>query len=204
MTCLQYNLVLYLLLWPVVQNIFLMALVRNANFAISFRFNLSDLSKSRGQENKWLHDSLTKDELDTTELYSDDSVQDTLLDSVSSQETPDLNCTDPLDHVEWHDPGLIGSFAVLILINILVVAGNTLVIAAVFSSSKLRSVTYLFIVSLAVADMSLGMMVLPFSVTVEVFDTWLFGPLWCSVWLAVDVWMSTASILNLVVISFDR
>ena len=121
-----------------------------------------------------------------------------------SSSADEANCSDPLEHVDWTDLRIINSFAILLLINILVVAGNTLVIVAVFSSSKLRSVTNLFIVSLAVADMSLGIVVLPFSVTVEVFETWLFGPAFCSVWLAVDVWMSTASILNLVAISLDR
>lgn len=33
---------------------------------------------------------------------------------------------------------------------------------------------------------------------------WPFGSTWCSIWLAVDVWMCTASILNLCAISFDR
>ncbi|KAH9630841.1 hypothetical protein HF086_009072, partial [Spodoptera exigua] len=33
---------------------------------------------------------------------------------------------------------------------------------------------------------------------------WIFGDVWCSVWLAVDVWMCTASILNLCAISLDR
>ncbi|XP_066976737.1 probable G-protein coupled receptor No9 [Macrobrachium rosenbergii] len=114
------------------------------------------------------------------------------------------NCSHPLGHVDWSDVGMLTSLTILVVINILVVAGNCLVILAVFLSSKLRTVTNLFIVSLAVADLLLGMAVLPFSVTVEVFDTWLFGELWCSVWLAVDVWMSTASILNLCVISLDR
>lgn len=33
---------------------------------------------------------------------------------------------------------------------------------------------------------------------------WIFGDIWCSIWLAVDVWMCTASILNLCAISLDR
>lgn len=33
---------------------------------------------------------------------------------------------------------------------------------------------------------------------------WIFGDLWCSIWLALDVWMCTASILNLCAISLDR
>lgn len=36
------------------------------------------------------------------------------------------------------------------------------------------------------------------------FQIWIFGDVWCSVWLAVDVWMCTASILNLCAISLDR
>ena len=33
---------------------------------------------------------------------------------------------------------------------------------------------------------------------------WIFGDIWCSIWLAIDVWMCTASILNLCAISLDR
>jgi len=39
---------------------------------------------------------------------------------------------------------------------------------------------------------------------VQVLRYWPFGGLWCRVWLAVDVWMCTASILNLCAISLDR
>lgn len=35
-------------------------------------------------------------------------------------------------------------------------------------------------------------------------QVWIFGDLWCSMWLALDVWMCTASILNLCAISLDR
>ena len=50
----------------------------------------------------------------------------------------------------------------------------------------------------------LGLVVLPFSAVYEIFSIWIFGKVWCSIWLAVDVWMCTASILHLVVISLDR
>ena len=93
---------------------------------------------------------------------------------------------------------------VLGILNVVVIFGNSLVIVAVFTSQKLRTVTNLFIVSLAVADLSLGVTVLPFSIANEVLGYWVFGPIWCEIWLAVDVWMCTASILNLVAISFDR
>uniref|UniRef100_A0A1B0CRD4 Putative g-protein coupled receptor no9 amyelois transitella n=1 Tax=Lutzomyia longipalpis TaxID=7200 RepID=A0A1B0CRD4_LUTLO len=106
--------------------------------------------------------------------------------------------------LQWTEPGNLVSLAVLAVINVLVIVGNCLVIAAVFCSHKLRSVTNFFIVSLAVADLLVGLAVLPFSATWEVFKVWIFGDLWCRIWLAVDVWMCTASILNLCAISLDR
>ncbi|XP_044271458.1 octopamine receptor Oamb [Tribolium madens] len=113
-------------------------------------------------------------------------------------------CAALLDAVNWGDPQLLLSLSILALINVMVIVGNCLVIAAVFCSSKLRSVTNLFIVSLAVADLLVGVAVLPFSATWEVFKVWIFGDVWCNMWLALDVWMCTASILNLCAISLDR
>lgn len=78
------------------------------------------------------------------------------------------NCTE-LDSVKWTEPSNLISLAILAFINVLVIVGNCLVIAAVFCSHKLRSVTNYFIVSLAVADMLVGLAVLPFSATWEVF-----------------------------------
>lgn len=110
----------------------------------------------------------------------------------------------PLDQVDWSKPGLIISLVILGAVNVLVLLGNCLVVLAVFLDSKLRTVTNLFIVSLAMADLSVGLAVLPFSASLEVLDLWVFGDVWCSIWLAVDVWMCTASILNLCAISLDR
>jgi len=78
-------------------------------------------------------------------------------------------CAAVLEQVVWDDPGRLASLTVLLLITVMVIVGNCLVIAAVFMSSKLRSVTNLFIVSLAVADLMVGLTVLPFSATWEVF-----------------------------------
>lgn len=78
-------------------------------------------------------------------------------------------CAALLDDVTWSDPSMLASLSVLAAINVMVIVGNCLVIAAVFCSSKLRSVTNLFIVSLAVADLLVGVAVLPFSATWEIF-----------------------------------
>ncbi|XP_017786132.1 PREDICTED: octopamine receptor Oamb [Nicrophorus vespilloides] len=113
-------------------------------------------------------------------------------------------CAALRENLSWREPTQLISLSVLGLINVMVIVGNCLVIAAVFCSSKLRSVTNLFIVSLAVADLLVGLAVLPFSATWEIFKVWIFGQVWCKIWLALDVWMCTASILNLCAISLDR
>lgn len=59
-------------------------------------------------------------------------------------------------------------FALLVSINLIVICGNILVILAVHASAKLRSVTNIFIVSLATADLLLGLFVLPYALVYEV------------------------------------
>lgn len=73
------------------------------------------------------------------------------------------------DSVLWADTKNIIVFTILTFIVVLVIVGNCLVIAAVFYSHKLRSVTNYFIVSLAVADLLVGLAVLPFSATREAY-----------------------------------
>lgn len=89
------------------------------------------------------------------------------------------NCTD-IDSVKWTEPGNLVSLACLAFINVLVIVGNCLVIAAVFCSHKLRSVTNFFIVSLAVADLLVGLAVLPFSSVWEVFKVRFFHTVFLS------------------------
>ncbi|KAK2712252.1 dopamine receptor 2-like [Artemia franciscana] len=85
------------------------------------------------------------------------------------------------------------------------VFGNMLVICAVYREYYLHTVTNYFIVSLAVADCLVGGVVMPFSAAHEALDKqWPFGQAWCDVWHSCDVLASTASILNLCVISLDR
>lgn len=98
----------------------------------------------------------------------------------------------------------ISIIAILGIINAIVIVGNLLVVMAVFASAKLRTVTNFIIVSLAVSDLLVGLAVLPYSITIEVLEFWIFGELWCQIWLAMDVWLCTASILNLCAISIDR
>lgn len=81
----------------------------------------------------------------------------------------ETECEKLIESIVWTEPSSLISLAILEFINVLVIGGNCLVIAAVFCSNKLRSVTNFFIVNLAVADLLVGLLVLPFSATWEVF-----------------------------------
>ncbi|XP_060936106.1 histamine receptor H2a [Limanda limanda] len=92
----------------------------------------------------------------------------------------------------------------LSLLILLTVSGNVLVCLAVCASRRLRSLTNCFVVSLAVTDLLLGVLVLPFSALLQLNDEWPLGPVLCNFYISMDVMLCTASILTLLAISVDR
>ena len=93
---------------------------------------------------------------------------------------------------------------VIISIIIVVVFGNILVIVAVAKYKSLKSVQNLMIVSLALADLSIGLRIMPFSLARQLVGYWVFGTLWCDIHGALDVFLCTSSILHICMISLDR
>lgn len=73
-------------------------------------------------------------------------------------------CT-PLIDQQLQNPIVIFSVICMITTNLVIIFGNVLVILSVFLYAKLRTVTNFFIVSLAVADLLLGLSVVPYSLT---------------------------------------
>ncbi|XP_009471082.1 PREDICTED: D(1) dopamine receptor-like [Nipponia nippon] len=110
----------------------------------------------------------------------------------------------------WPDEGnselsfRVVTAALLFLLILSTLLGNTLVCVAVVKFRHLRSkVTNFFVISLAVSDLFVAVLVMPWKAATEVAGFWPFGA-FCDVWVAFDIMCSTASILNLCIISVDR
>ena len=58
----------------------------------------------------------------------------------------------------------------------------------------------MFIVSLAIADLIVGIVVMPIGALYIFTKHWSFGLIVCQLWMAVDYIASTASILNLLIL----
>ena len=85
------------------------------------------------------------------------------------------------------------------------ILGNILVIISVFTYRPLQNVQNMFIVSLAVADLLVCILCVPFHIITEIANgIWLFGPIICHFFITLDVLLCTASILNLCCIALDR
>ncbi|CAB1340980.1 unnamed protein product [Coregonus sp. 'balchen'] len=118
------------------------------------------------------------------------------------------------------------------LLILAIVFGNVLVCLAVVRERSLQTTTNYLVVSLAVADLLVASLVMPWAVYLEVRvhwvggwggdvrtgmgwvgeggylevvgGAWLFSRMYCNIFVTLDVMMCTASILNLCAISIDR
>lgn len=89
-----------------------------------------------------------------------------------------------------------------LLIAVLAVAGNVLVCWAVWLNSNLQSITNFFVVSLAVADIAVGLLAIPFAVTISTgFCSHFHGCLFIACFVLV---LTQSSIFSLLAIAVDR
>ncbi|KAK7096139.1 dopamine receptor 1-like [Littorina saxatilis] len=106
-----------------------------------------------------------------------------------------------LHFVVWK-PALIGT--TLSVLVVAAVVGNLLICIAVCRDKRLWKKSYFFMVSLAVADLLIGLVVMPFAIYNDMHGHWIFGVSFCNMWIFSDIMCSTASILNLCVLAIDR
>ncbi|MCP9265349.1 Dopamine receptor, D1 [Dirofilaria immitis] len=101
----------------------------------------------------------------------------------------------------------IASILLLVYAAIIIIAlgGNLLVCVAVFCDRILRrQQENLFLVSLAVSDLLISLLVMLFAATNDILGYWPFGRLYCQLWICFDITCTTASILNLSAIALHR
>ncbi|XP_056320600.1 5-hydroxytryptamine receptor 1F [Danio aesculapii] len=92
----------------------------------------------------------------------------------------------------------------LSFLAILTTAMNCLVITAIIVTRKLHHPSNYLICSLAVTDLLVAILVMPFSIIYIAKNTWLIGEALCKFWLSVDITCCTCSILHLAAIAVDR
>uniref|UniRef100_UPI00358E0D68 5-hydroxytryptamine receptor 2A-like n=1 Tax=Myxine glutinosa TaxID=7769 RepID=UPI00358E0D68 len=115
-----------------------------------------------------------------------------------SSEQNDSVCDESANNVAWQALSIVP-------IICWTIAGNVLVIMAVALERKLQTVTNYFLMSLAAADLLVGVLVMPIALLTLLFQShWCLPPSLCPIWLYLDVLLSTASILHLCAISLDR
>lgn len=92
--------------------------------------------------------------------------------------------------------------ALELVIAALAVAGNVLVCAAVGASSALQTPTNYFLVSLATADVAVGLFAIPFAITISLgFCTDFYSCLFLACFVLV---LTQSSIFSLLAVAVDR
>ncbi|XP_041790159.1 neuropeptide Y receptor type 2 [Chelmon rostratus] len=96
---------------------------------------------------------------------------------------------------------LILAYSTIILFG---VTGNSLVIYVVYKFRNLRTVTNFFIVNLAVADLLVNTLCLPFTLVYTLYDEWKFGQVLCFMLPCAQGMAVHVSTITMNVIALDR
>ncbi|XP_072515086.1 trace amine-associated receptor 6-like [Salminus brasiliensis] len=101
-------------------------------------------------------------------------------------------------------PGNILLFIVLSCVSVCTVFLNLLVIISISHFKQLHTPTNLLILSLSVADLLVGMFVMPVKIMQLIDSCWYLGETACSASLVINGYSMTASLCSMILIAVDR
>ncbi|XP_010877282.1 muscarinic acetylcholine receptor M5a [Esox lucius] len=107
----------------------------------------------------------------------------------------------PVTHSLWE---VVIIATVSAIVSLITIVGNVLVMLSFKVNSQLKTVNNYYLLSLAVADLIIGVFSMNFYTSYILMGYWALGSVACDLWLALDYVASNASVMNLLVISFDR
>ncbi|XP_075981012.1 5-hydroxytryptamine receptor 2B isoform X2 [Anticarsia gemmatalis] len=93
---------------------------------------------------------------------------------------------------------------VALMLVVCTAAGNVLVCLAIYLERRLQNVTNYFLMSLAITDLLVAILVMPLGILTLVRGYFPLPAVYCLTWICLDVLLCTASIMHLCTISVDR
>lgn len=91
-----------------------------------------------------------------------------------------------------------------LLVSFCAIVGNSMVLWIVMKSKAMRSVTNLFISNIAISDISLGALSIPFQFQAALLQKWLLPDALCALCPTVQIISLNVSTFTLVALSYDR
>ncbi|XP_033098402.1 5-hydroxytryptamine receptor 4-like [Anneissia japonica] len=92
----------------------------------------------------------------------------------------------------------------LTVIILLTLLGNSLICLVLLLNEHLRTLTNFILMSLSVADICVGILVMSLSALDIINERWILGNAMCRIWTSVDVSFCSTSIFHLCYIALDR
>ncbi|XP_018800884.1 PREDICTED: uncharacterized protein LOC108976314 [Bactrocera latifrons] len=165
-----------------------------------------ELYEASGFAVLWSTDSNNNNVTFNTTEFVMASANGILLRTITSLQDVTTVATDFVDHnfdpYETHEDNYWGLLALVLVFA--TAAGNILVCLAIYLERRLQNVTNYFLMSLAITDLMVAVLVMPLGILTLVKGYFPLSSLWCLAWICLDVLFCTASIMHLCTISVDR